>query len=360
MVGRHSIRTFLVASSALCTAPGVSLAQTGFEEIIVTAQRREASLQATPVTVSAFSETQLQDLAIVETKDLGQAVPNLQLLPLTASPSTFQVGFRGGTEQTGGLIVSEPVVGIYVDDVYRSRLQGANFQLADIERIEVLRGPQGTLYGRNTFAGALNLTTNKPELGDYSAGIEVGYERFDTFRGEGFINIPLGDTVAIRGAGYVTKGDGYIENLAGPDIGQQDDKGLRVSLLWEPTDNFDLIARIQHTEEDGREAGLFGYTFLCRGVTPSGHTDAFGSEQDCANPNRGAAPSNFAANSGQPNTGPYTIEQDYVPDVDLKETVLSLEMNLDLGSVSVKSITSYRSEERRVGKECRSRWSPYH
>ncbi|MEM9287780.1 MAG: TonB-dependent receptor [Pseudomonadota bacterium] len=250
MVGRHSIRTFLVASSALCTAPGASLAQTGFEEIIVTAQRREASLQATPVTVSAFSETQLQDLAIVETKDLGQAVPNLQLLPLTASPSTFQVGFRGGTEQTGGLIVSEPVVGIYVDDVYRSRLQGANFQLADIERIEVLRGPQGTLYGRNNFSGAIKLVTKTPSKDNEWFNAAVGIGSFSEKNIQASVGRGLTENLgASFSLLYRDQSDGYIFNRAQNEvIGAERNFLLRGKLNYEK-DAFQAILSFSYGDD---------------------------------------------------------------------------------------------------------------
>ncbi|GMN02874.1 TonB-dependent receptor [Erythrobacter sp. MTPC3] len=307
--------------------------------IIVTANKREQNLQDVSSSIQAFDAEALDQAGITDVSRLELVTSGVNF-SFTGNDAKFNVRGANSSNTFGD---NSSIVGAFVDGVYKARASQQTRAFFDVERVEFLKGPQGTLYGRNTFAGALNLTTNKPELGDFGAGVEVGYERFDTFRGEGYINVPLGDNLAIRGAGYITKSDGYIENLAGPDIGQQDDKGFRVSLLWEASDNFDLIARVQHSEEDGREAGLFGYTFLCRGVTPSGHTDAFGSQQDCQNPNRGSGGVNapFAANSGQPNTGPYIIEQDYVPDVDLKETVLSLEMNLDLGAVSVKSITSY-------------------
>lgn len=307
--------------------------------IIVTANKREQNLQDIASSIQAFDAEALDRAGVTDVSRLELITSGVNF-SFTGNDAKFNVRGANSSNTFGD---NASIVGAFVDGVYKARASQQTRAFFDIERVEFLKGPQGTLYGRNTFAGALNLTTRKPELGEYSAGIEAGYERFDTFRGEGFINIPLGDTFAIRGAGYVTKSDGYIKNLAGPDIGQQDDKGLRISALWEPTDDFGMILRVQHSEEDGREAGLFGYAFLCRGVTPSGHTDAFGSQQDCANPNRGAgeAPANFAANSGRPGTGPYTISQDYVPDVDLKETVISLEMNLDLGPVSVKSISAY-------------------
>jgi iron complex outermembrane receptor protein len=185
------------ADSALAQTGG----ERGLEEIVVTAQRREERLQETPVTVTAITAMQVDELGIGNTQDIAKLVPNLQLLPLTANPSTFQIGLRGGTEQTGGLIVSEPVVGLYVDDVYRGRLQGANFQLSDIERIEVLRGPQGTLYGRNTFSGAIKIVTRTPSNEKEWFDGSVGYGRFDELKAEasagGGISDTLGASIAM-------------------------------------------------------------------------------------------------------------------------------------------------------------------
>lgn len=235
----RKISTSMIAvTSALLAngyiAPAV-YAQSGLETIVVTAQRREANLQATPVTVSAFSEEQIQNLVIVETRDIGQAVPNLQLLPLTASPSTFQVGFRGGAEQTGGLIVSEPVVGVYVDDVYRSRLQGANFQVADIERIEVLRGPQGTLYGRNNFSGAIKLITKTPSKDNewFNASLGIGSFSETNIQASmgGGITDELGGSISVL---YRDQSDGYIFNRAqGETIGAEENFLVRGKLNYE-------------------------------------------------------------------------------------------------------------------------------
>lgn len=306
--------------------------------IVVTAQKRAESIQDVSLSVQAFDSEGLVKGGINDVSRLELLVSGVNF-SFTGNDAKFNVR---GANSTNTFADNSSIVGAYVDGVYKARASQQTRAFFDVERVEFLKGPQGTLYGRNTFAGALNLYTNKPVIGEYEAGLQVGYERFDTVKAEAYLNIPLGDDFAVRYAGYVNKGDGYIENLAGPDIGQQDDKGFRVSALWEPSDNFNVVARFQHTQEDGREAGLFGYTFLCRNVTPSGHTDAFGSQRDCLNPNRGSGTNaNPAANSGLPGSGPFTIAQDYVPDVDLEETVVSLEANLDLGSVALKSITSY-------------------
>ena len=307
--------------------------------IIVTANKREQDIQDVSSSIQAFDAEALDKAGINDVSRLELVTAGVNFA-FSGNDAKFNVR---GANSSNTFADNSSIVGAYVDGVYKARASQQTRAFFDVERVEFLKGPQGTLYGRNTFAGALNVYTNKPELGVFSGGIEVGYERFDTLKGEGYLNTPIGDNFAIRYAAYVNKGDGYINNLAGPDIGQQDDKGFRVSALWEPNDTFNALLRFQHTAEDGREAGLFGYTFLCRNVTPSGHTDAFGSQRDCALPTRGSGnpPSLLAANSGAQNTGPHTIAQDYAPDVDLEETVVSLEMNLSLGAVDVKSITSY-------------------
>ena len=148
----------------------------------------------------------------------------------------------------------------------------------------------------------------------------------------------------MRVAAFYDRSDGFINNLSGEDLGAQNDKGVRVSALWEPSDRADFILRYHNIQEDGREAGLFGYTFLCRNVTPSGHTDPFGNTQDCANPQPGSGGSPNAAD-----LDPYTVSLDFVPEGDLTEQVVSLEGNFDLGPVLVKSITSYTDFENNLG-----------
>ncbi|WP_394729321.1 TonB-dependent receptor [Altererythrobacter sp. GH1-8] len=200
--------------------------------ILVTAQRREESLQETPVAVSALTADKLEQLAITEVGDLGRAVPNLQVLPVTANPSALQIGLRGGAEQAGGLIVSEPVVGIYVDDVYRARLQGANAQLGDIERVEVLRGPQGTLYGRNNFSGAFKLITKTPSPSNEWINASLSYGTFDTIIAQSSIGQGLSDTLgASVSVLYRDQGDGWIYNRAQDrDVGQEENLVVRGKL----------------------------------------------------------------------------------------------------------------------------------
>ncbi len=132
-------------------------------DLIVTAQRREQNLQKTPVAVSAVSGEQLARQQISQVENLSRAIPSLYIKQVTASPSALAIALRGAQDLTGGLVTSESPVGLYIDDVYQSRLSAANFSLSDIERVEVLRGPQGTLYGRNSMTGAIKFVTRQPD-----------------------------------------------------------------------------------------------------------------------------------------------------------------------------------------------------
>ncbi len=224
-----------------CAAAGVAAplaaqeVSGGLDEILITARRVETALQETPIAVTALSAEAAADLQIRSTADIAKAVPGLTLNPVSANPSTFQIGLRGGSEQTGGLIVSEPVVGIYVDDVYRGRLQGSNFQLSDIERIEVLRGPQGTLYGRNTFSGALRIITRTPGAGSRWLTAGAGLASFDEWRIDGSAGGPLTDQVgASIAVFYRDQGDGWIDSPArGRKIGRERNFAARGKLAFE-------------------------------------------------------------------------------------------------------------------------------
>ena len=227
-----------IAAACLLAMGLPALAQedaAGLEEVVVTAERREANLQETPVTLTALSGDQISDLGITTTLDLAKTVPNLQLLPLSASPSTFMIGLRGGVEQVGGLIVSEPVVGLYIDDVYRGRLQGSNVQLLDVERIEVLRGPQGTLYGRNTFSGAIKIVTRTPSADRQWAEGSVGAGSFGEWNAKASVGGGLTDSLgASLSVLYRDQSEGWIFNRAqNRKLGREENLALRGKLAWE-------------------------------------------------------------------------------------------------------------------------------
>lgn len=343
MLKANSTKAILAGVSAIAILSSAP-ASAQIDEIIVTAEKREENVQDVSISVTALNEKLLELGGIDDVSRLELVTPGVNFA-FAGNDAKFNVRGANSTNTFGD---NSSIVGAFQDGVYKARASQQTRGFYDVSSVEFLRGPQGTLYGRNTFAGALNLYTNKPELEEYSAGIEASYQRFDRIRGEGHVNIPVSDTLALRVAGYYDKSDGYIKNVAGPDIGAQDDKGFRVAALWAPSDDLEVVARYQYSGEDGNEAGLFGYTFLCRNVTPDGLTDAFGSERDCVNPIRGSGGLGTAAND--PNGGdPYVVAQDYIQPVDLVDHNLSLNIDYDFGSVILKSITNYNEFENDIG-----------
>ncbi|MEL6948646.1 MAG: TonB-dependent receptor [Pseudomonadota bacterium] len=329
-------------ASILMTYASIVPAQAQLEEIVVTAERREESLQDVSVSVSAFNEEALQLGGITDVSRLELLVPGLNYA-FAGNDAKFNVRGANSTNTFGD---NSSIVGAFVDGIYKVRASQQTRAFFDIRNVEFLRGPQGTLYGRNTFAGALNVYTNIPDLEEVGGNVGVSFERFDRARVDGAFNLPLTDNFGVRIAGFTDKSDGFIENLAGPDLGAQDDKGVRLSALYSG-DRLQIIGRYTRVEEDGNEAGLFGYTFLCRNETPDGLTDPFGSVRDCSNPVRGSGSRGPASNG--PGGDPWTISQDYVQPVDLTDEELSLTIDYDFDNFAVKSITAMYDYENDIG-----------
>lgn len=213
----------------------------GLEEIVVTAQRYEENLQKVPLAVSAFDSSALEDLGVKNVVTLGQYVPNM----------ISNAGARGDTAASGAIYIrgvgqsdsypnADQGVGVYIDGVYLSRWKGSLYEVNDIDRVEVLRGPQGTLYGKNTIGGALNVITAKPQ-GDLDYRIGAGYGRFDAYELEGMVNVPISDALWFRAAVRGSQDDGYIENrLNDTRIGDRDYTGGRFMLRWHPDGDLDI------------------------------------------------------------------------------------------------------------------------
>jgi iron complex outermembrane receptor protein len=227
------------------------------EEILVTARRREERLQDTPISVVAFTGDTLSTKGIDNVATLGYFVPNLtfdQGTGNTGGSSNAQVYIRGIGQQDY-LFTSDPGVGIYIDEVYFPRSLGSMLDLVDLERVEVLRGPQGTLFGRNTIGGAIALVSTKPgqEFGG-KATLTVGdFHRADT---QVSVNIPLvADTLAMRVSASSLNRDGYVTRLAdGIKLGDINSDGARVVLKWTPSENVSALLSADYTRK--REQSL--------------------------------------------------------------------------------------------------------
>lgn len=234
----------LAASPALAQeqAPPAETSAYG-NDIVVTAQRRESSLQETPISVTALGEQALQDLQIQRTADLQRVTPSLSVTQGTVDPTTLTIFMRGAGQNAGTWVGYESAVGLYIDDLYFASLTGANLDLADLERIEVLRGPQGTLYGRNTLTGAIKYVTKKPD-GTSFGSLQAEAGAYDMVRLKGTVSTALSDDWAVLASGNFYDRDGYFSApaLGRDDYGKATEYGGRVALAYTGGGPFGLNA----------------------------------------------------------------------------------------------------------------------
>ncbi len=215
------------------------------EEVIVTAQKRAENLQDVPISVSAVQGEQIKDAGIPDMAALADYVPNLHIAEASVNTNIYMRGVGSGNNQA-----FEQSVGMYIDGVYMGRGRQYRAGFLDVERVEVLRGPQGTLFGRNTVAGAVNITTASNRAGDEFEGeIAASFEEFNGKQVQGHLGGSLTDTLGARVAFNWRETDGYIDNtmLDMPEGGRED-LGYRVALNWTPTDSLDVNFKASHFE----------------------------------------------------------------------------------------------------------------
>ena len=236
------------------------------EELVVTARRREEGLQNAPIAISAYTGETLEYRGVTKLDEITRFVPNLTIEnnPSFGGASNSAAIYIRGIGQKEFLPTSEPGVGLYVDGVYIARSVGAILDLIDIERLEVLRGPQGTLFGRNTIGGAINITTVTPEPGDEFGGeIGAAYGTDDRINLRGALNIPMGDTLAARVSVASFQQDGYVDRSDGIDLGDDDTITGRLAVAWRPSDRLSMDFRLDATrdKENGPAMELLGIDF---------------------------------------------------------------------------------------------------
>lgn len=219
-------------------------------EIVVTATRREQSLQEVPIAVTAVSSTQLVRANVTSAADLLRVAPTLQITTTNSESAGTTIRIRGvGT--AGNNPGLEGAVGVFIDGVYRQRSGLAMNNLFDIDQIEVLRGPQGTLFGKNTSAGAIVVTPKSPKLGVAEAMVKLGVGNYGNRELEGMVNAPLGNNLALRVSGAYQGRDGFIKDVRTNDRHQDLNRMLfRGMLLWEPSDTISWRGTVDYSEKN--------------------------------------------------------------------------------------------------------------
>ncbi|QJB68795.1 TonB-dependent receptor [Parasphingorhabdus halotolerans] len=307
--------------------------------IIVTAQKREENIQEVPIAISAIGRDYLDSRDITSIDNLGALAPNVKFERAPSNKTISQIAIRGSVT-INPAVTWEPAVGLYLDGVYIAKAQGSIFDVADLERVEILRGPQGTLYGRNSLAGAVNLVTRKPS-GELRVSAEASYGNYDYWRGKSTVDLPALGPLKIKVSGQIEKRDGFVDVvpdafgiLANPlvnDTNDLDGKSVMVQARLDLSDNLTLDYAYDYTKYNQRPNA----SQLLSVNTTGGPADIF----DPASPSFVGVPLGLFAN--QQRLGEMTV--DGSPLFETSRTYgHSLTATLDLGNAQLKSITAYR------------------
>jgi len=293
------------------------------EEVIVTAAKREQTLQEIPIAVTVVAAETLERAQVHDIKDLQSLVPSLRVtqLQLTGNTNFVIRGFGNGANNAG----IEPSVGVFIDGVYRSRSASALADLPNLERIEVLRGPQSTLFGKNASAGVINVITAKPDMDDFGGSASLTIGDFSQLIAKADVSGPISDNVAFSLSGSMNQRDGYFTDLSnGAEYNEHDRWGLRGQLLVQPSDKLELrfIADIEEMDE-----ACCGVANLVNGPT-GGIVQLIGGQ---------ILPE-----------APFARAQyfDFAPVNEIENSGISMQADYDFGTATLTSITAARSQSK--------------
>jgi iron complex outermembrane receptor protein len=246
----------LAQEAPAAPAPAETVADDG-TDIVVTAQKRSERLQDVPIAVSALGGDSLDKQRVTQADELAGKIVNLQLTS-TVGDNTPIFALRGVSMSDYSLNQASPVA-TYYDEVYKGNFAFLGVAMYDLERVEVLRGPQGTLYGKNTTGGAVNLISRTPVLGETEGYLNLGYGNYDRYEANGALGVPLGETLAARVAFTFARADGWFKNqLPGqPDLASVREYGVRGSLLFEPSDSARFVLRASTSYQNPRNYGIY-------------------------------------------------------------------------------------------------------
>lgn len=320
---------FLFAVASVSAQSDNSQSALALEEIIVTAQKRAESIQDIPIAVSALSATALQESGFDGIEDLAFLVPSLQFGNF--GPTTF-LNIRGiGSENTTG--GSDPGVALHVDGVYVGRPVGALFTSFDTERVEVLRGPQGTLYGRNATGGSVNIISRKP-IDEFEGSADVTVGNFDSLRLRGAVNVPLGDGVAARVVAFNEDRDGFAENtfVGGSEANDADNYGVRGQLAIDLNESASLLLSASLVNSGGVGSQPEQRDDFATGIL-------FGP---------GPPPLRFIADANGPlqnDLTPFRESKNVIESQDNEFSLFSATLDWQFDNFSIKAITGYVESE---------------
>ena len=342
-----AFKTMLASGVALMAVPAFAQDSTaediGIGEIVVTAQKRSENIQDVPIAISAVSSEFLESRGISSIDSLGSIAPNVKIERAPSSKTISQIAIRGSVT-INPAITWEPAVGLYLDGVYIAKAQGSIFDVADLERVEMLRGPQGTLYGRNALAGAINLISKKPS-GEAGGMAELTYGSFDSWKVKAALDLPKFGIFSAKVSGQLSRRDGLVKItpntvpgvvLAQPNLVNQTDTLNSKSLMVQLRAEFSDTITADYTFDWNKQKQRPPFAQLV-GVNRNGDPrDIF----DPASPSYiGAAPLDLYANPQRQTTA--SINGDVYERSRAYGHALTL--TAELGAATLKSITAYRN-----------------
>lgn len=320
--------------------------EAGIGEIIVTAQRREENLQDVPISVSAFGAEQIAKIGINDVSRLEGLVPGFTF---GRSGVDARPAIRGVRTESVD-VNADTTIGFFIDGIYQSRSSQGALGFIDLERVEVQRGPQGTLYGRNTFGGNISVVTAAPSTEGFMGGADITFGSYNQVRVTGFMNAPLGDTVAVRLAGGYEMSDGFVENInpAGGNLFDDDNSYFRAAIKFEPSDALTATFKFDYASRGGNGGSAFGYKLVGSYFYVPTNTQLFNATPVILNTrggNRdGVIDAPLTIDAGVPlfaAGNPYLIDNDYQGSLDLKNYSGTANIAYDFGAVTFRSITGY-------------------
>lgn len=272
-------RSALWASVSLASLATPAFAQsaedesTGIADIVVTAQKREENVQDTPISIVAMGAEMLEEKGVNSLNDLfNGAVPSVRVAPFVGRVSAVTIGMRGLVPVDATQVTRDPTVGIYIDSVYLGRVSGLGMEMADIERIEVLRGPQGTLFGRNTIGGAISIVSKKP-TGEFGLDIKAGAGNYGSRSFVTHVNLPELAGFSMKVDALVENRDGLVRNTfpGSRDFAEIRKSAFKWTTLWRPTDNFSVVYAL----DSSREKPTSNYQYITASDQPLANRPTF-------------------------------------------------------------------------------------
>ena len=331
-----SLLALAIASTLGFSASSANSQDQILEEVIVTAQKRQQSVFDVGISIAVAGEDDIRQRRMFNVTDITLFTPNASVKEFV--PGLMPIITIRGVGLNDFNAANNPATGVYIDEVALSSLALLSSDFYDLERMEVLKGPQGTLYGRNSTAGALNITTAKPHFDGVEGRVSGGWGDYELAELEAAVNAPLSDNLALRiAAKGINQGEGFYENdLVGDDVGEREVLMGRAQLLWAASESTDVLFKVdaQRARSELGSGEFFG-------ALPTSETSDCPGQPECANL------LGYSDTTGDPFRGQWSIDPDY----DFDQQTYLLRVDSDLGFADLTSITGYIDFDRSYGSD---------